>query len=285
MNTSGGNVRKTIDNIREKVNKSPDAIKVVLVLILALIVCIGIRIWYNDYYKKSSRFTMPVRSSIDGQYYQIHKEYEDKEEAANVFAKINKNNKIIADHLKNKYRVDGPYDNTEKQYVAQHFLQKYNYDNLVEMPPFNPWDYTSYTENKGEIIAYCIREKKPGADFHDLNTIMFVNIHELSHLANDTIGHETDFWEIFRFMLKESKEAEENYNKTHPNDPVKIIEHVNYTKSNPQEYCGMKPNGITYNPIFDPTLRELGEVPSVDWANKIRGLYNLPSVDSLEKLV
>ena len=63
---------------------------------------------------------------------------------------------------------------------------------------------------------------------------MFVALHELSHIATKSIGHTTEFWNNFKFILKEAVK-------------IKIYEPVNYKKK-PKNYCGMK---ITDNPYYD----------------------------------
>jgi hypothetical protein len=61
--------------------------------------------------------------------------------------------------------------------------------------------------------------------FIDENTIMFVLLHELSHLMTESIGHTPEFWNNFRMLLQ---------------DCIKNGKYtpVNYTQ-NPVEYCGM----------------------------------------------
>ena len=63
---------------------------------------------------------------------------------------------------------------------------------------------------------------------------MFVALHELSHIATKSIGHTTEFWNNFKFLLQEAVK-------------IKIYEPVNYKKK-PKNYCGMK---ITDNPYYD----------------------------------
>ena len=94
--------------------------------------------------------------------------------------------------------------------------------------------YTAYSENKGEKIAFCLNVKKGGIDdLIDEHTLMFVAIHELAHTMTKSIGHKTEFWENFRFLLQLAKEAG-------------IHEPINYKKT-PTEYCSMK---LTDNPYF-----------------------------------
>lgn len=83
--------------------------------------------------------------------------------------------------------------------------------------------HTSYTINKGEEIAICLRD--PQDRMHDINTIMYVTIHELAHVACPEVGHTPLFREIFVFLLKISIQ-------------IGIYNQVNYQKT-PQAYCGI----------------------------------------------
>ena len=68
----------------------------------------------------------------------------------------------------------------------------------------------------------------------DENTLTFVALHELSHLMTPSIGHNSDFWENFKFILTEAIS-------------LKLYVPVNY-KTKPTAYCGMN---ITDNPYYD----------------------------------
>ena len=92
-----------------------------------------------------------------------------------------------------------------------------------------------YSENKGEKIAFCLGDDKEDLDnLIDQNTLMFVALHELSHLATKSIGHTKEFWDNFKFILQESEK-------------IGIYTPVDY-KKNKTNYCGMK---IKDNPYFD----------------------------------
>jgi hypothetical protein len=130
--------------------------------------------------------------------------------------------------------------------LVEYVFKKYpNQDNVLRLHDgFNPKqimetlptsEHTAYSENKGEKIAFCLNKaKKDNNDMIDENTLTFVAIHELSHVATQSIGHKSEFWANFKFLLEEAKEAG-------------IYSPKDY-KSSPQEYCGMK---ITDNPYYD----------------------------------
>jgi hypothetical protein len=95
--------------------------------------------------------------------------------------------------------------------------------------------YTAYSENKGEKVAFCLNKKKEDNDsLIDENTLTFVAIHELAHIMTKSIGHKSEFWSNFKYLLDNAKEAN-------------IHNPVDYKKK-PQEYCGMK---IHDNPYYD----------------------------------
>ena len=47
--------------------------------------------------------------------------------------------------------------------------------------------FTSYSINKGEEIVFCLRCKKTN-QLHNINELMYVAIHEISHVACPEIG-------------------------------------------------------------------------------------------------
>ena len=127
-------------------------------------------------------------------------------------------------------------------YVSKKFPDKENVKRLVQN--FNPQkvmetlptsSYTAYSENKGQKIAFCLNVKKEGnkENLIDEHTLTFVAIHEISHVMTKSIGHRSEFWENFKFLLENAKEAG-------------IHEPIDYSNS-PQEYCSMQ---ITDNPYF-----------------------------------
>ena len=98
-------------------------------------------------------------------------------------------------------------------------------------------ELTAFSENKGEKIAFCLNQTKNNdSKLIDINTLTFVALHDLSHIATDSVGHKQDFWQNFKWILENAKEAGIYY----PMDYKKY----------PQEYCGMK---INDNPYFDLT--------------------------------
>jgi len=116
---------------------------------------------------------------------------------------------------------------------VQRLVAGYNPQKIMETLPTS--EYTAYSENKGEKIAFCLNKKRKGEDqLIDEDTLTFVSIHELSHVATKSIGHKTEFWDNFKFLLENAKESG-------------IHNPVDYKKE-PVEYCGMD---IHDNPYYD----------------------------------
>jgi hypothetical protein len=86
-------------------------------------------------------------------------------------------------------------------------------------------EYTSYSVNKGESIVLCLMNGET-REMMDDNTMMYVYLHEVAHIAEPTVGHTSDFWETFRWILK--------YAIT-----IKIYNPVDYSYF-PKKYCGIE---------------------------------------------
>lgn len=115
---------------------------------------------------------------------------------------------------------------------VQRLHQNFNPTKIVETLPTS--EYTAYSENKGSKIAFCLRKHKEEYKLIDINTLTFVAIHELSHLMTESIGHEEEFWNNFKFLLKCAVD-------------ISIYKPIDYS-NDPQPYCGME---IDDNPYYD----------------------------------
>jgi hypothetical protein len=86
--------------------------------------------------------------------------------------------------------------------------------------------YTSYSVDKGKRLVLCIRQNDALNTFVEYNTLLYVCIHELAHCALTDIGHTSNFWETFKFLLKEAVD-------------IGLYKKTDYA-SNPAEFCGIK---------------------------------------------
>lgn len=211
----------------------------------AIIIILILIFLYHCVYRYSGFNTSPVKSKIDGEYYQIHKAHKEFEKAADKLACINKKKIELLRYIRNKY-ITGknpvPLDREMKENL-DFLMVRYNPENLRETSPLNIEGHTAYNNNKGEVMSYCLRHKNGNHDFHNPGIITFVSIHELGHtLSKNEVQHTPKFWENFRWLLENAVEAG-------------IYKPVDYSK-HPEDYCGIT---VDYNPLFDPaTLRTGG---------------------------
>jgi hypothetical protein len=143
--------------------------------------------------------------------------------AADLLATVTQKLKNLVAYCAQKY----PNDEN-----VQRMVQKFNPTKISETLPTS--EFTAYSENKGEKIAFCLDKRKDKPKLIDINTLTFVAIHELAHVMTKSEGHKQQFWSNFKFLLEQAKDA----NIYHP---------VDY-KNNSQHYCGMD---ITDNPYYD----------------------------------
>lgn len=159
-----------------------------------------------------------VKSNKDGITY-IVRDLPDYQKAVELLSTINSNILTLIKSLDNK-------DNDD----IDRLKNNYNANNLSETG--KNAKYTSYSVNKGEKISICLRNKHNN-QFEDLNTIMFVTIHELAHVMTESVGHEPEFWNNMSYLLHEAEK-------------LGIYTHKEYSKV-PVNYCGMEINSTPYD--------------------------------------
>jgi len=174
-------------------------------------------------YNESDAFNLKcIISDVDGQRYCV-RERSKLQLAANLLAEVTEKCRKLVAYCGKKYP-----DNED----VLRLVQKFNPTKISETLPTS--EFTAYSENKGEKIAFCLNKKKEEDDLIDVNTLTFVALHELAHIMTLSEGHKQIFWQNFKFLLENAKDAG-------------LYKPVDY-KKNPQPYCGMN---ITDNPYFD----------------------------------
>ena len=139
-----------------------------------------------------------VKSDIDGQYYLV-RNVTDKQYACNILARIKENIIKLSDYLSHHKS-----DPNLSKYVEYIDLLASKVRNIVIIESTQDSMYTSYSVNKGEQIVFCLRTKRSFGglnDLHELNLIMYVVLHEISHVACPIYdNHGPLFKEIFAFI-------------------------------------------------------------------------------------
>jgi len=174
-------------------------------------------------YYQSDAFNLKcIIASKDGNRYCV-REREKLELAANLLAEVTKRMKDMVAYMKSKHPEDPR---------TVRLVEGFNPKRISETLPTS--ELTAYSENKGEKMAFCLNTTKEGNKLIDIDTLTFVGLHELSHIMTVSIGHKQDFWQNFKFLLQNAKDAG-------------IYNPVDY-KKNPKQYCGMS---INDNPYYD----------------------------------
>ena len=189
-------------------------------VLLGFILLIIIKCYYdNDFFQLKC-----IVSDVNGKKYCVRERGKLKE-ASDLLAKTTMKLEKLVDHVKTNY---------EHEERVQRLVKNFKSDKIKEILPTS--EYTAYSENKGEKIAFCLskKDKKDLNHMIDENTLTFVALHEMSHLATKSIGHKDEFWENFKFLIEQANK-------------INIYTPVDYEKKK-AEYCGMT---IKDNPYFD----------------------------------
>ena len=187
-------------------------------VIFAFVIVFSLKI-----YSESEVFNLKcIVSDVDGHKYCVRNRLK-IDEAADLLAETTNKAKRFVNELYEKY--------PNKENVKR-LKEGFNPRKVQETLPTS--ELTAYSENKGEKLAFCLSKTKHSEQLIDANTLMFVCLHELAHVASVSIGHKKEFWDNFKFLLVEAKE-------------MGFYNPVDYKNKN-ENYCGMT---ITDNPYYD----------------------------------
>ena len=176
-----------------------------------------------------------IKSDIDGITYMIrrgnNKTAEFLKESADTLAMINIRIEKLIKYLVDKYKND-----TTKYYFIKKLKENYS-SYMISEAAIDP-RYTTYTIDKNDLHV-CLRTRDTNEQLYDINTLMYVILHELGHYANYTpegipiMGHGSQFKYIFSFLTQEAIN-------------IGIYQYKNY-HLDPKEYCGIKINSSILN--------------------------------------
>ena len=184
-----------------------------------LMICILMIFFYMNFLRQKL-YLEKIKASNGIEY--LVRNLPDKIEAANKLGSI-------SDSLKNLVNSLNENDDSKGEYI-KNLKESFNPEYITENIPGSI--YVAYSVNKGEELSLCIRDKDT-EEFIDDNTIIFVAIHELSHIMTPETGHTPLFWDNMKFLLEQASSQG-------------IYMHVDYSQS-PVEYCGMDINSTPMN--------------------------------------
>jgi hypothetical protein len=179
-----------------------------------LMICILSVFFYMNFVRQKL-YLEKIRADNGTEY--LVRNLPDKLEAANKLGKI-------SDSLKNLVNSLGDSSSEKSAYIKQ-LKDSFNPKQITENIPGSM--YVAYSVNKGEELSLCIREKDT-EKFIDENTIIFVAIHELSHIMTHETGHTPLFWDNMKYLLEKASSQG-------------IYMPIDYSQS-PVTYCGMDIN-------------------------------------------
>jgi hypothetical protein len=179
-----------------------------------LMICI-LSIFFYMNFLRQKLYLERIRASNGNEY--LVRNLPDKNEAANKLGSI-------SDSLKNLVNNLNENDDSKGEYI-KNLKESFNPEYITENIPGSI--YVAYSVNKGEELSLCIRDKDTES-FIDNNTIIFVAIHELSHIMTPETGHTPLFWDNMKYLLERASSQG-------------IYMPVDYSQS-PVEYCGMDIN-------------------------------------------
>jgi hypothetical protein len=173
-----------------------------------------------------------IKSKVDNKEYLV-RDMADKQQAADLMASIRIKMSNLKVHLESKYP-----DKPQVHQLNTNFEPDPN--RFYESTPDS--DLTSYSVNKGESVHLCLRQREDNNEsLVDENVIMFVSLHEMSHMITKTVGHGQDFWNNFAWLLKEA-------------ELIGLYKAQDF-KAHPVKYCGMS---ITDQPSYNPQQEKDG---------------------------
>lgn len=196
-----------------------------LVIIGLFIILLALWIWlyYSIRAGELEGFRM-YQSMLNHNEYEVQ-DYPNPDEAANLLARINKNIKSIIGCLISKYSKDPRVERLKSRTSSLRIEEA-----------VHEVDSSTYTINKGELMAICLRKKNKQKDFYQMDLLLFVLIHELAHIMTISEGHTSEFMANFKFILKEAAACG-------------LYSPIDYSSSsNKIDYCGVM---VTHNPYFD----------------------------------
>jgi len=189
-------------------------------LLFIIIISILFLILFMINNKVLDKDVIRVKSTVDDQVY-IVRDLPNSQEASNRLANLKKDILKFVAHMRKTHSEDPG---------VKRMLNNLRLNSLIECDPHHK--YKSYSVNKGEELAICLRHTSEGYPFNENNSIMFTTGHELAHVMNLTVGHDKSFWDTMKFNLEEMEK-------------VGLYQPVDYSVS-PVQYCGMSINHTPY---------------------------------------
>lgn len=185
--------------------------KAILLIFLLFTIIYIVYLLKNDF-KKNELFTV-IYSDINGKNYKVRTGYSevDSVKAANYLANISLRIDKLVDYMTR--------NNLPNKEISDRLNKRWNKCNLNETA--HNENTAAYTVNKSEEIRLCVRNEN---GLENMNTSMFVILHELGHMMSISYGHNEEFRTNFDYIV-------------HLASNLGVYEPQDFT-TNPVNYCG-----------------------------------------------
>ena len=158
--------------------------QIVIIILLIILASSGCSYVYNKINDKVENVT----SNINGKNYEVRSDQEKKEDAANHLASISERVDNLVDYmLKNNLPNKEIAERLKNRWGGCKFRETASHESTA-----------AYTINKGDEMRLCVRD---GNKIENLNTSMFVVLHELGHIMSISYGHNEEFRENFSYIV------------------------------------------------------------------------------------
>lgn len=186
--------------------------------LLVIIIWLVARIYIPELFNQKN--IVEVKSDVDGEEWKVQGDLPCPKCAANLLAEAHQDILKLFEHLKKKYPNDPR---------VHRLISRYDPDRIYEgRPSPGGMGDTSYSLNKGQRLVFCTRSGRNLARLVEKNLFYFVLLHEHSHLSTNSYGHNKEFNDNFKWLLKEAIE-------------IGMYKPVDYRRY-PKEYCGIMVN-------------------------------------------
>ena len=199
---------------------------IIIILIVILTYCSS-----SYLYNKMTDKVEPIQSDINGKEYKVrsHHNNENKKKTANYLATISEK----VDKLVN-YMVT---NNLPDEVIATRLKTRWSDCKFRETADHEK--SAAYTINKGDEMRLCVN------GLENMNTSMFVVLHELGHIMSVSYGHNNEFRQNFSYIV-------------HLASGLGIYKPEDF-ENRPVEYCGTE---INTSPCMSGTC-EYTSIPMV----------------------
>jgi hypothetical protein len=152
--------------------------------------------------------------------YKVEKTNDDnrKQQAIKTLVEVRKKLLTLVDVMVKTFPTDPKIARMKKRFSDTVFQEANPEEQSLKegMTPSKP--STSYTLNKGDVMVLCIRNVD--GSMVDINTLMYVSIHELAHILSSSLNHTPEFWENMKLLIDYAIKNKIYIKRDYSNQPV-----------------------------------------------------------------